>query len=107
MKSFRRRVSFAQFFNISTAIAEALSAAHQKQITHRDLKPANVMVTESGIVKVLDFGLARSAEDSGAHGQATFLTQTGTILGTAPYMSPEQVDARAIDHRPISSPSGS
>jgi serine/threonine-protein kinase len=94
-------VSLSQFFDVSIAIADALSAAHQKRITHRDLKPANVMVTESGIVKVLDFGLARGADDAAGASieQATLLTQAGTVLGTAPYMSPEQVEGRTIDHR--------
>jgi serine/threonine protein kinase len=95
-------LSLAHFFNVSIAIADALSAAHQKRITHRDLKPGNVMVTESGLVKVLDFGLARGGEgDSPAASveQATLLTQAGTVLGTTAYMSPEQVEARAIDHR--------
>jgi TolB-like protein/Tfp pilus assembly protein PilF len=93
-------VSLAQFFNVSIAMADALSAAYEKRITHRDLKPANVMVTESGLVKILDFGLARgSDEESPPVDKATLLTQAGTVLGTAPYMSPEQVEARPIDHR--------
>ncbi len=93
-------VSLAQFFNVSVAIAEALSAAHQKQITHRDLKPGNVMITESGLVKVLDFGLARGGEaTTNAAEQMTLMTQAGMVLGTAPYMSPEQVEARAVDPR--------
>ena len=94
-------VSLAHFFNVAIAITDALSAAHQKRITQRDLKPGNVMVTESGLVKVLDFGLARGGDESPAASveQATLLTQAGTVLGTAPYMSPEQVEARAIDHR--------
>src|SRR5262245_31731097 len=92
-------VSMAQFFNVSTAIAEALTAAHQKQITHRDLKPGNVMVMESGLVKVLDFGLARGGVDENPADQVTLLTQAGMVLGTAPYMSPEQVEARPVDPR--------
>ena len=92
-------VSLAQFFNMSTAIAEALAAAHQKRITHRDLKPGNVMVTESGLVKVLDFGLARGGADENADDQLTLMTQAGTVLGTAPYMSPEQAEARPVDPR--------
>src|SRR5262245_33033212 len=76
-------VSLSHFFNISIAIADALSAAHEKHITHRDLKPANVMVTGSGLVKVLDFGLARGIEHDSPMatvGQATLLTLEGTVL---------------------------
>ena len=91
-----------RLIDIASAIAEALSAAHEKGIIHRDLKPANVMISDEGRVKVLDFGLAK---DVGAESRnlATMtsdgLTQAGMVMGTPAYMSPEQVSGRALDHR--------
>jgi serine/threonine-protein kinase len=95
-------MSMAKFFDVATALADALAGAHQRQITHRDLKPGNVMVTDDGRVKVLDFGLSgHAAADAGTADDATRLklTQAGTILGTRPYMSPEQIEARPLDGR--------
>jgi len=92
----------ARFFDIAIALADALSAAHRKHIIHRDLKPANVMLTDDGRVKVLDFGLAR-AVDADAIGLGEDVThrgtEVGTIVGTLPYMSPEQIEGRPLDHR--------
>ncbi len=92
----------ARFLDLALPLADALTAAHQKQITHRDLKPGNVMVSADGRVKVLDFGLARRGE--AGHGQAfdatrAVLTGEGTIVGTMRYMSPEQVEGRPLDAR--------
>ena len=94
-------VSFALFFDVAMALADALAAAHQKEIIHRDLKPANVMVTDAGRVKVLDFGLARAAAPRAKmdFDVTRGLTQAGSILGTMPYMSPEQIEARSVDGR--------
>ena len=90
---------------IAEQIAEALAAAHQKFITHRDLKPGNVKIKGDGTVKVLDFGLAkvggtptaRESEDSPTFSMT--LTQTGVIVGTAAYMSPEQARGKPVDAR--------
>jgi len=91
-----------RLIEIAGAVAEALSAAHEKGIVHRDLKPANVMITHEGRVKVLDFGLAKDVgAESGSLATMTSagLTQAGVVMGTPAYMSPEQVSGRALDHR--------
>ena len=82
-------------------IAHGLAAAHEKGIIHRDLKPENLFLTKDGRVKILDFGLAKLTQgDSGSHAATmTHVTEVGTVLGTAGYMSPEQVRGVAVDAR--------
>ena len=89
-----------RFFELATPIADALSVAHEKGITHRDLKPGNIMVGDDGRVRVLDFGLAKLLTEASADEEDTQLaTREGLAVGTAPYMSPEQVQGKNVDHR--------
>jgi serine/threonine protein kinase/tetratricopeptide (TPR) repeat protein len=80
-------------------IAEALSAAHSKGVVHRDVKPGNIVVTASGPVKVLDFGLAKLIGSQGGSAPTKSLTETHSVTGTLPYMSPEQLRGREVDAR--------
>ena len=100
-----------RFFELAIPLAEAVSVAHEQGITHRDLKPGNVMVASDGRLKVLDFGLAKLAEEPEAaepdmateaatgYQAPADLTEEGKVLGTVAYMSPEQAEGKAVDHR--------
>ena len=99
----RKSLKIREALDVAVQVADALSHAHSRGVTHRDIKPQNIMITDSGQVKVLDFGLAlvvqeRSLRDSMAETEG-LLTQPGTIMGTVPYMSPEQVRGHALDAR--------
>ena len=87
-----QRVAIAQAVSIAAQIAEGLAYAHQRGVVHRDIKPANIMVLPNGPAKITDFGIARRRA-------ASELTQTGMLLGSPKYMSPEQVIGKRADHR--------
>ena len=95
-----RRLKVAETLRLAAQVAAALEAAHERGLIHRDLKPANIKITGDGNIKVLDFGLAKTEDDSRDTGVApTLVTVSGTVLGTAPYMSPEQSRGAPVDRR--------
>jgi Tol biopolymer transport system component len=104
-----RRPPMREVLAYAIQIADALATAHDAGIVHRDLKPANLMLTETGNIKVLDFGLAKLTEDARISvatveaatmsGADRLLSGIATIVGTAGYMSPEQVEGRKVDAR--------
>lgn len=100
-------LTLSEMLEVAVQIAAALSAAHEAGIVHRDIKAENVMIREDGLIKVLDFGLAKLTEkkraniDSRVSTLAQVQTNPGMILGTVAYISPEQARGKAIDARPI------
>ena len=97
----KERFHAPQLVEVARQITAALEVAHAAGVVHRDLKPSNIRVTPEGLVKVLDFGLAKILESADLHRDhpPTFQTTIGSLLGTAPYMAPEQLFGRAVDAR--------
>ena len=89
----------SRLVEIARQLASALEAAHERGVIHRDLKPANIMLTDDGRVKVLDFGLAKQIDTRTDADETALQTESGIVMGTAPYMSPEQVQGQALDQR--------
>jgi len=89
-------ISPPQVFAVMHGVLQALDYAHRHAIVHRDMKPENVLISEEGLVKVADFGIARLTDDTAVGGTAT---KTGTTVGTPQYMSPEQVASSKVDGR--------
>jgi eukaryotic-like serine/threonine-protein kinase len=98
-----KRLRLAEALDYAIQVADALAAAHMAGIVHRDLKPGNLMVNESGVVKVLDFGLAKPTGHADIEQTETIAdtaqTATGVIVGTASFMSPEQAEGKKVDAR--------
>jgi serine/threonine protein kinase len=92
----RGRIPLPKVFAVMHGVLQALDYAHKHAIVHRDMKPENVLLSDEGMVKVADFGIARLTDDSGVGGTAT---KTGTTVGTPQYMSPEQVASSKVDGR--------
>lgn len=90
---------WARFLPIALALARAVGAAHARGIVHRDLKPANAMLTDDGEIKVLDFGLAKPAGLAPAELTTATMTEEGRLIGTVPYMSPEQLLGKSVNAR--------
>ncbi|MFO0978446.1 MAG: alpha/beta fold hydrolase [Planctomycetaceae bacterium] len=97
----RGQIPLSEVIVLATQISAALAAAHEAGVIHRDLKPENVMIRRDGLVKVLDFGLARSSEGIGPGSRVgeTPVTFSGLLAGTLGYMSPEQARGQKVDHR--------
>ncbi len=98
----RGPLQIPQAVDVALALADALEAAHARGIVHRDLKPANVFITNRGVPKILDFGLAKAVVDAAydvTRGADEALTELGTTVGTVAYMSPEQLRGEPLDMR--------
>src|SRR3989442_3188368 len=101
----RARMTLGQALDVAVQVASALAAAHQAGIVHRDIKPENIMVRQDGIVKVLDFGIAKLGQvmsptiDTQATTKLMVQTEAGRVMGTVAYMSPEQARGEEIDAR--------
>jgi serine/threonine protein kinase/TolB-like protein len=99
----RARLAFADVVDVSIQICSGLAAAHERGIVHRDIKPANLMVRKDGLVKLLDFGIAKLTEDEtgsqSAISSVLSLSQPGAVMGTVRYMSPEQARGHDVDER--------